>query len=47
MRILLPLPRVETRDGRHGLIVDNRPFPMLGAQVNNSCSRLEYDRHGR
>jgi len=33
-----PLPRIETRDGRHALIVDGRPFLMLGAQVNNSSN---------
>ncbi len=31
-------PRVESRDGRHALIVDGRPFLMLGAQVNNSSN---------
>ena len=33
-----PLPRIESRDGRHALIVDGRPFLMLGAQVNNSSN---------
>ena len=33
-----PLPRIETRDGRHALIVDGRPFLMLGAQVHNSSN---------
>jgi hypothetical protein len=33
-----PLPRMEARDGRHALIVDGRPFLMLGAQVNNSSN---------
>src|SRR3954466_6380782 len=33
-----PLPRLETRAGRHALIVDGRPFLMLGAQVNNSSN---------
>lgn len=32
------LPRIETRDGRHALIVDGAPFLMLGAQVNNSSN---------
>lgn len=32
------LPRLETRDGRHALIVDGAPFLMLGAQVNNSSN---------
>ena len=31
-------PHVESRDGRHALIVDGRPFLMLGAQVNNSSN---------
>lgn len=33
-----PVPRIETRDGRHALIVDGRPFLMLAAQVNNSSN---------
>ena len=33
-----PLPRIETRNGRHELLVDGRPFLMLGAQVNNSSN---------
>jgi hypothetical protein len=33
-----PLPRIEARGGRHALIVDGRPFLMLGAQVNNSSN---------
>ena len=33
-----PLPRIETRGGRHALMVDGRPFLMLGAQVNNSSN---------
>jgi len=33
-----PLPHIETRGGRHALIVDGRPFLMLGAQVNNSSN---------
>jgi beta-galactosidase GanA len=33
-----PLPRIESRDGRHALIVDGSPFLMLGAQVNNSSA---------
>lgn len=32
------LPRLETKDGRHSLIVDGKPFLMLGAQVNNSSN---------
>ncbi|MBC9035163.1 DUF5597 domain-containing protein [Sphingomonas sp. JC676] len=31
-------PRVESREGRHALIVDGQPFLMLGAQVNNSSN---------
>lgn len=32
------IPRIATRDGRHALIVDGRPFLMLGGQVNNSSN---------
>jgi beta-galactosidase GanA len=32
------IPRIESRDGRHLLVVDDRPFLMLGAQVNNSSN---------
>jgi beta-galactosidase GanA len=32
------LPHIESRDGRHALIVDGAPFLMLGAQVNNSSA---------
>ena len=32
------VPRIVTRGGRHALIVDGRPFLMLGAQVNNSSN---------
>ncbi|MCP9223559.1 DUF5597 domain-containing protein [Erythrobacter sp. LQ02-29] len=32
------LPHLETRDGRHALIVDGRPFTILGGQVNNSSN---------
>jgi len=32
------VPRIETRAGRHALIVDGKPFLMLGAQVNNSSN---------
>ena len=35
------LPRLETRNGRHALIVDGAPFLMLGAQVNNSTNYPE------
>ncbi len=30
------MPKIVGKDGRHALIVDGRPFLMLGAQVNNS-----------
>ncbi len=33
-----PLPEVVTRDGRHALMVDGKPFLILGAQVNNSSN---------
>jgi hypothetical protein len=32
------LPRIETRDGRFALIVEGKPYLMLGAQINNSSS---------
>ncbi len=32
------IPRLETRDGKHALIVDSEPFLVLGAQVNNSSA---------
>ncbi len=32
------LPRTETREGRHALIVDGEPFLMLGAQASNSSN---------
>ena len=31
-------PRLVQRDGRHALIVDGKPFTILGAQVHNSSS---------
>src|SRR3954466_9320372 len=31
-------PRLESRGGRHALIVDGAPFLMLGAQANNSSN---------
>lgn len=34
----IDLPRIETRGGRHALIVDGAPFLMLAAQVNNSSN---------
>ncbi|MDM4765200.1 DUF5597 domain-containing protein [Pelomonas sp. SE-A7] len=33
-----PLPRIVEKDGRHALMVDGRPFLMLGAQVHNSSN---------
>jgi len=32
------VPRIASKAGRHALIVDGRPFLMLGAQVNNSSN---------
>jgi len=32
------LPRIETKAGRHMLVVDGKPFLMLGAQANNSSN---------
>ncbi len=31
-------PHLVTRNGRHALLVDGRPFLVLGAQINNSSS---------
>src|SRR5690606_19712050 len=33
-----PIPQVVTRDSRHALLVDGKPFLILGAQVNNSSN---------
>ena len=33
-----PLPRIVSTDGKHALMVDGRPFLMLGAQANNSSN---------
>ncbi|MCR6685186.1 DUF5597 domain-containing protein [Pseudoxanthomonas sp.] len=33
-----PLPKVVTEHGRHALLVDGKPFLILGAQVNNSSN---------
>ncbi|WP_028967549.1 DUF5597 domain-containing protein [Sphingomonas phyllosphaerae] len=35
------LPRLESRNGRHALIVDGAPFTILGGQVNNSSNYPE------
>jgi beta-galactosidase GanA len=32
------LPRIESRNGRHALVVDDEPFLILGAQANNSSN---------
>lgn len=33
-----PLPRIESSNGRHALIVDGAPYLALGAQANNSSN---------
>jgi len=33
-----PIPKVVTEQGRHALLVDGKPFLVLGAQVNNSSN---------
>jgi beta-galactosidase GanA len=33
-----PLPKIVEKDGRYALFVDDAPFLMLGAQVNNSSA---------
>jgi beta-galactosidase GanA len=35
-------PRIETRNGRHVLLVDGAPFLMLGAQANNAVNYPAY-----
>lgn len=35
-----PLPRLVSEQGRHALMVDGKPFLILGAQVNNSSNYL-------
>ena len=32
------MPRIEKKDGRFAMIVDGKPFLILGAQINNSSS---------
>ena len=32
------LPRLVERDGRHALLVDGKPFLILGAQAHNSSN---------
>jgi len=36
-----PIPRFESRDGRHALIVDGAPFLILGGQAHNSSNYAE------
>src|SRR5690606_39773735 len=36
-----PIPRFESRDGRHALIVDGAPFLTLGGQAHNSSNYPE------
>lgn len=36
-----PVPRIVSENGRHALLVDGRPFLMLGAQVHNSSNYPE------
>jgi beta-galactosidase GanA len=36
--VTTPLPHIVDQDGRYALLVDGRPFLMLGAQVNNSSA---------
>jgi len=33
-----PIPRIEKKDGRFALMVSDKPYLMLGAQINNSSS---------
>ncbi len=34
----VPIPRIVSDSGRHALLVDGKPFLVLGAQVNNSSN---------
>ncbi|MFT3754636.1 MAG: DUF5597 domain-containing protein [Pseudoxanthomonas sp.] len=34
----VPIPQIVSKDGRHALLVDGKPFLILGAQVNNSSN---------
>src|SRR5258708_6005277 len=33
-----PIPKIIEKDGRHALLVDGKPFFMLGAQAHNSSA---------
>ena len=33
-----PLPKIIHQNGRHALLVDGKPYLILGAQVNNSSA---------
>lgn len=33
-----PLPRIVSEDGRHALLVDGKPYLILGGQANNSSN---------
>ncbi len=37
-----PLPKIESRNGRHALMVDGAPFLMLGAQANNAVNYPDF-----
>jgi hypothetical protein len=37
-----PLPSIVEKDGRHALLVDGRPYLMLGVQANNSSAWPAY-----
>jgi beta-galactosidase GanA len=37
-QVATELPRIVSKDGRHGLLVDGQPFLMLGTQANNSSN---------
>ncbi|HWZ02597.1 MAG TPA: hypothetical protein VNX40_03240, partial [Mucilaginibacter sp.] len=33
-----PIPQIIEKDGRHALLVDGKPFLMLGGQAHNSSA---------
>ncbi|MFZ2995835.1 MAG: DUF5597 domain-containing protein [Sphingobium sp.] len=40
--VATPIPKIESRNGRHALIVDGAPYLMLGAQANNASNYPAY-----
>ena len=40
-----PIPQLVSKDGKHALLVDGKPFLILGGQVNNSSNYPEALKH--